>query len=173
MVKINSTPEYIYMNDASERELADVAPAIPPNASRIAADFALLQTPITSTRPVGKVETENDELVALLSATVATAQHVEELEHEEGDAVDRKARRAARKLRKSRRDTGCGTNEPENEEDVEARKARRAARRTAKAAEAEATRKAGKAAWAEKKKMELAECLIFEKPTPPKHLPPL
>merc|ERR1712151_207519 len=83
----------------------------------------------------------------------------------------RKARRAARQEKKSNRDRECVADDCANESEAALRRARRAARKATKAVDTEAARKAGKASWAEKKKIEAADCVIFEKP--PKQLPPL
>merc|ERR1712187_245766 len=88
---------------------------------------------------------------------------IEGLEDEIAYVAARKARRAAKKSKNSNHD--------EEDEEAAARKARRAARKAAKADEAEIARKAGKASWAEKKKVEVDDCVIYEKP--PKQLPPL
>merc|ERR1712187_470250 len=88
---------------------------------------------------------------------------IEGLEDEIAYVAARKARRAAKKSKKSNHD--------EEDEEAAARKARRVARKAAKAEEAEIARKTGKASWAEKKKVEVVDCVIYERS--PKQLPPL
>merc|ERR1712187_250141 len=146
------------------------------NAARIAADLALLPGPIPAVakRCVWSEERQDDKHAARETSRqeavstseiehVSIVEPVERLEDEIAYVAARKARRAAKKAKKCNHD--------EEDQEAAARKARRAARKVAKTVEAEIARKAGKASWAEKKKAEVDECVIYEKP--PKQLPPL
>merc|ERR1712048_1077345 len=148
----------------------------------IAADLALIATPAASKRSVWGAPLQHEDDFARMTPRkeftnnsevehTTVLEPVEELEDKVAYVAARKARRAARKAKKSYRDEDCAEQECENEEKAALRRARRAARKVAKAAETEAARQAGKASWAEKKKVEAADCIIFEKP--PKQLPPL
>merc|ERR1712187_186189 len=128
-VKINSVPEHIS----------------PPNASRIAADLALLPNPVTTKRPVWSVVSENDDDFARMTPrrewTNATdieqkcvVEPIEKLEEKMEDEIAyvaaRKARRAARKASKNKDDHNC-TGDACEDEEAAARRARKAARKVA------------------------------------------